>query len=90
MPITPPKRPLGSIDVKATSVRLDDAMMRAVQREAELLGTNPSEFVRSAIIYRLGMLAAGRAIGAGATPGQLADHDELMNALGELEARRRA
>jgi predicted transcriptional regulator len=59
-------------DVKATSVRLDDAMMDAVKARAEALDTNPSEFIRSAVAFRLGWLAAMEAVAADPNPAALA------------------
>ncbi len=47
--------------VKATTVRLDEATRAAVEREAARQDTNTSEFIRSAIMFRLGWLEAERA-----------------------------
>lgn len=80
-----------SATVKATSVRLDDAMMQAVQEEAARLGTNPSDFIRVSITMRLTMISTARTIQAGVDPATIADTDSLIGILNDAErlARRR-
>lgn len=85
------RRPRGGIesrDVKATSVRFDDATDAAIRREAELTGASVSDFIRTAVVFRLAWIAALRAASQGADPKALADPDTLAEDLGRMAKRR--
>lgn len=87
-----PQDPLESPSVKATSVRLDESLMQAVQAEAARQGTNPSDFIRQAIVIRIAMLTAARAIQQGVPVDTMSNADAMIQALTDAErrARRRA
>jgi hypothetical protein len=76
-----PRREVGFPGVRATTVRLDDSLHAAVRAEAERQGTNPSDFIRQAVAFRVGWLAALRASGV-----DIPDDAALAQALAKLAA----